>query len=424
MLRFSFAGLSRSVPLTVSLLACSSATATSPPPDAIDQPSGVVVVIELSPPMEFITNGAPVTLTATPRDAHGYPRSVPVSWSSSDPSTATVDTGVVTGMKRGQVTISARAGVVEAKITLTVMAAGIAVRPGSDNSVTTLAPGETFQFSAVELGAKYEIVDLHPSVTWAVDDPKVASVSPSGLVTALAEGSAAVTASLDEVSGHMSIDVVRSHGTAHVRLMHVADGIGPVTFSPNSMAPATLAFGESRGLEVRAGHFDVALAGIPTSPDTYGLPYQDFNGALPTDSYSTFLLTGSRSRGFLLQLWDKHPAVPADRAFVRVVMAGDYAANYYGNNIYYLEPGAPISPDRVVACYFDNPAYTGYGDLPAVAFDLVIEDAGFYQSSNNTTVPGVEAARFALTPAPGRATTYVIVGSTRETLRVITLLDP
>lgn len=73
------------------------------------EPAPSVASVSLSQTAATLVPLATVTLTATPRDADGRTLTSPVSWSSSNPSVASVSAGVVTGVAAGTATITATA---------------------------------------------------------------------------------------------------------------------------------------------------------------------------------------------------------------------------------------------------------------------------------------------------------------------------
>jgi len=154
-----------------------------------------------------------------------------VTWTSDDESIATVDDdGAVTGVAPGNTTIRATIEGKTATAAVTVEAmpvASVAVSPDS----RALIVGETAQLSAVLRGAQGN--DLAGrAVTWTSSADAVATVSETGLVTAVAPGSATITATSEGKSGTASITV------------------NPVPVASVRVAPATLALtvGESAPL--------------------------------------------------------------------------------------------------------------------------------------------------------------------------------
>ncbi|MFQ6045565.1 MAG: Ig domain-containing protein, partial [Gemmatimonadales bacterium] len=178
------------------------------PPDNGD---GDVVPASVS-----ITGGAEVNiagtlqLSATAKDASGVTITVVIMWASSDSAIATVDnTGKVTGVARGTVTIEASAtgaaGAVTDTHDVTVRIASVAVSPAT---VTITSLGDTARLTAE---AKDELGGTVPGVTFtfASSDTTVATVDDQGNVVAVGNGTGTVTVSGDTRSAEASITVAQ-----------------------------------------------------------------------------------------------------------------------------------------------------------------------------------------------------------------------
>lgn len=168
-----------------------------------------VANVALSPPTANVFTGRTVQLTATLTDANG--KSLPlngrsVTWSSNAPSIATVGaTGVVTGTSAGIATVTAQVDGAKGIASVVVSDAPVSsvqVSPGSQQ----LSVGGTAQLSATALDASGGVLTGRP-VTWSSSDAAVASVSSSGLVSALAPGTAQLTATIGGVSGSATVTV-------------------------------------------------------------------------------------------------------------------------------------------------------------------------------------------------------------------------
>ena len=129
-----------------------------------------------------------------------------VSWESAKPEIASVDAnGLVTAVAQGTAAISAKKdGFTAGTININVQLEPIKVT-AADNK-TTLIIDETVQLSADKDG-----------VSWKSSNEDVATVSSSGLVTALKAGSASITASKEKYKdGSISITVTRPAATGVV----------------------------------------------------------------------------------------------------------------------------------------------------------------------------------------------------------------
>ncbi len=161
--------------------------------------------VAVSPSSASVTLGQTVRLIATARDSAGTALNRPITWSSSAPAVATVDTtGLVSTLATGSVTITATADgqSASAAVTITpVLAASVTVTPAT----ATLSAGQTAQLTATARDSAGNV--LTRPITWSSSAPTVATVSATGLVSALAAGSATITATADGRSGSATVTV-------------------------------------------------------------------------------------------------------------------------------------------------------------------------------------------------------------------------
>ena len=148
-----------------------------------------------------------VQLTATVKNQHGQVMSgVAVTWTSSAPATATVDTsGLVTAVANGTAAVTATAGSASgtAAITVAQVPVGVAIAP---DSLDFAAIDDTARVEATFVDANgHALADA--GAEWVSADPAVATVDASGLVTAVGNGAAAVTATAGSVSGTSAVTV-------------------------------------------------------------------------------------------------------------------------------------------------------------------------------------------------------------------------
>src|SRR5256885_15635021 len=166
-----------------------------------------VASVAVSPATLSLTAGQTGRLTATPKDSAGNALSGrTVSWISGDAGVARVSAaGVVTAVAAGSTTVTATSEGKSGSATITVTTvpvASVSVTPPS----ATLAAGQTVQLSATPRDSNGNALAGRP-VAWASGDAGVARVSAAGVVTALAAGSATVTATSEGKSGSATITV-------------------------------------------------------------------------------------------------------------------------------------------------------------------------------------------------------------------------
>ena len=148
-----------------------------------------------------------------------------IEWQSSDASVATVNAqGLVTAVSNGSVTITARSGSASASIPVTVMqsAGSIAIDP---STATLVSLGETVQLTATVLDQNSQPV-ADAALSWSSSDEAVATVSGQGLVTAVMNGTATITARSGDASASVSVTVMDDsrEREALVALYNATDG--------------------------------------------------------------------------------------------------------------------------------------------------------------------------------------------------------
>jgi len=127
-----------------------------------------------------------------------------IAWQSSNPALATVNaTGVVTGVAKGALTISAISDgtVGDSPLTVTTPTpTSIVVTP----STASITLGQNAQLVADERDANGGSIPNRP-ITWSSDNSSIASVSSSGVATANAIGSTVVHASADGLTADVAV---------------------------------------------------------------------------------------------------------------------------------------------------------------------------------------------------------------------------
>ncbi len=167
--------------------------------------------ITITPPSSTLMSiGETVQLTATVLDQNGQPvAGAVVTWQSSDEAVATVNgQGLVTAAMNGTVQITARAGSASAQVEVRVMqtAGSIAITP---EMATLMAIGETVQLTASVLDQNGQPI-TSANVLWSSSNAAVATVSAQGLVTAVMNGTAQITATAGSASATGTVTVAQS----------------------------------------------------------------------------------------------------------------------------------------------------------------------------------------------------------------------
>jgi outer membrane protein OmpA-like peptidoglycan-associated protein len=172
----------------------------------VAQAAATVAVAPATATLEAL--GATQQLTASARDANNNPfPGAAFTWTSSDAAVAAVSpSGVVTSVGNGTARIMAAAAGRSATATITVAqtTASVAVTPAAS---TISRIGGTAQLMAQAVDANGRPV-AGKTITWTSDATNVASVSGTGLATAVANGMAHVTASVDGKTASAIVTVV------------------------------------------------------------------------------------------------------------------------------------------------------------------------------------------------------------------------
>ncbi|MCM1290559.1 MAG: Ig-like domain-containing protein [Prevotella sp.] len=176
--------------------------------------------ITIEAPEEEITEGDSMTLTAVVLPENAEDKSI--IWKSSDEEIATIDqNGLLTTIKEGTVTITATSvSNEEVSSSVTIKVNHRIILPAS---ITIEAPeeeifeGHSMILTAVVLPENAE----DKSVVWASSDEDIATIDQSGLLTAVKEGTAVITATAsanEEVSAVFTVTVKKDEGIETVSI--------------------------------------------------------------------------------------------------------------------------------------------------------------------------------------------------------------
>lgn len=176
----------------------------APPPP----PGLVATTVTLEPSSVTLDAlGDTIRLAVTVLNQNGDPMTdVPIAYTTTDASVVRVDGfGLVTAVGNGSAVVTAASGAATGVATVTVeqMVAQVRVSP---DSATLIAIGDTLRLKAEALDSQGRGVPGTHEFQWSSND-SVAAVDENGLVTAVANGTALVTATTGTVSGEATVNV-------------------------------------------------------------------------------------------------------------------------------------------------------------------------------------------------------------------------
>jgi len=194
-------------------LGCSDDESTAPTP--------IVAQVVVSPAVGTLMVGDELAYTARALDARGIDiDGGNVTWTSTNEAVATVSTaGRVTALGAGNTSIRATIGGKSGVATLDVSLAPVA-RVDLSLPEAILAEGDTQMIEATAKDAAGRVL-LGRGVAWTTSDPSIAAVSTTGLVSAVAPGSARIRATVEGAFAE-SIVTVRLAPVDRVELSHDA----------------------------------------------------------------------------------------------------------------------------------------------------------------------------------------------------------
>lgn len=170
-------------------------------------PGTEVAQVVIEPPTATVAVGSQAPLAVTVLDAEGLVmHDRPVYWAVEDVSILSVSSnGTVTGHAVGVTQLSASAGGVSALAQVSVVQAAVAsVRVTPDH--LSLGLGQSRALAAEAMDAQGNVLKGRP-VAWSSNNPAVATVSRTGMVTARAPGGAIITAKVEGVSAPAAVTV-------------------------------------------------------------------------------------------------------------------------------------------------------------------------------------------------------------------------
>ena len=171
-------------------------------------PPAVIASVRITPASLDLEPGQTSVLTAVPVDASGTViNGRSLSWGTSNAAVATVNnSGLVTGVADGTATLTAtiEGRTANATVTVRTRVATVAMTPAT---LELQVGGATGQLTAEPRSAAG--TPLARSVQWNSTNGAIATVSQSGVVTAVSAGSTTVTATVDGVVGSATVQVTQ-----------------------------------------------------------------------------------------------------------------------------------------------------------------------------------------------------------------------
>lgn len=189
---------------TLLLTTCGDGTTTPPTPPPVP------TTITISPSsVTFHSLGDTEQLTATVLDQNGRVMTgASVNWATSDATVATVSpTGLVTAIQNGSASVTATSGAASSSASVAVAQRVASVRV-APLETTLESLGDTLRLLAEGLDANGNPVG-DADFTWSSSDDSVATVDTDGLVTAVQNGAATVTATAGEFTATTSLIVAQ-----------------------------------------------------------------------------------------------------------------------------------------------------------------------------------------------------------------------
>ena len=227
--------------------------------------------ISLNKTSATITEGNTTQLIATVLPTNATNRTV--TWKSSNTSVATVNSnGLVTGISAGSATITATTNDgtnLSASCAVTVQASVIYATSISLNETSAeLTSGNTLQLTATVLPSNA----TNKTVTWSTSNSNVATVNNNGLVTAIAPGSATITARTTDGTNLSATCIV----TVSSYLLGDANNSGDVTITDVVVTARHILFYNPQPFGFEAA--DVNYDGQITVTDAVRIAYMVLNG--------------------------------------------------------------------------------------------------------------------------------------------------
>jgi uncharacterized protein YjdB len=169
-------------------------------------PIDSVVSVTTSPAAVSLVVGAQAPLLAFIKNARGDTIQKTVTWTSTDPTKATVsNVGVITALAAGTTIIKATVDGVVGQTAVAVSEASVSTVTVS--SVSNLFPGQTATPTVTLRGANNQVL-TNRFISWGTSNASVATVNGLGTITAVGAGTATIIATSEGKTGAITVNVV------------------------------------------------------------------------------------------------------------------------------------------------------------------------------------------------------------------------
>ncbi len=381
------------------VLSCSSPTERT-----VDTP---VADVAVSPPASTIAVGMELPLQAVVHDVSGQVMSgASVVWSVRDPEIASISqTGVVTARAIGSTQVAASSRGKSGIATITVQrtpVASVTVRPNRVDA----APGGRVQLTGIAYDAGQNAL-TDRAIIWTSSNEAVAAVSISGMVTAVAPGSATITGTSEGKSDVATVTVTQA-------------AVATVAVTPN---PLSMSVGQTTQLSAVARDGDgTVLTGRPVvwSSSNTSVATIAADGVVTAVSAGTTTITAtSEGKSGTAALTVSNFAVGSVTVQPQSVTVQAKASTVLSAIV--RDVLGAVVTDRVVGWSSSNPTVatvSGSGLVTGVAAGVVTITATSEGKSGSATVTVIPSAVGNVVVQP--STVSVVVGQTTPLAAVVT----
>jgi PGF-pre-PGF domain-containing protein len=366
----------------------------------------VATRIEIMPPAVTVEVNETVEFSATVFDQFGSAMTgVEIAWTSSDEAIGTIDAnGTFTALAAGTADVTATAGNVTGSATVTVEAPAEPVLDSIQITPTgaTIVIGDTQRFIVTARDQDGNVMS-GVAVNWTSSDETVGAIDADGIFSALAEGTATVTATVENITA-----------TANVTVNNGEPALASIVVVPSAI---TLGSGETQQFTATAfDQFGAEMTGVEiawtSSDEAVGTIDADGLFSALADGTATVTATAESVNGTAeVTVTTLSSGVVVSPSMITLDVGGSrqFTATVY-------DPEGNETPDAVVTWTISDEA-VGTIDADGLFSALAEGTATITATAENET--GTATVTVELPPAPTRieiepATDTVLPGDTRQ----------